>query len=149
METRIKSLEKGAADKDILNKFTIVSLEGKCNTLADRIKEANDSTKSAIEEKAEERKSLKAELYISEGLVSQLEIELAANKKEIFLLFDKASDVEGNMKNEVQIAYRAESDLLVARNLHLELEEDFVEKSVKISELLTQLGIQLNQIKVQ
>ena len=81
METSIKYLEKGAADKEIINKSTIVSLEEKCNTLPDRIKEVNASTKYAIEEKAEERKILKEELYISEGLVSQLEIELAANKK--------------------------------------------------------------------
>ena len=39
--------------------------------------------------------------------------------------------------------------MLVATNSHLELEADFVEKSVKISELSTELGIQLNQIKVQ
>ena len=52
--------------------YTIVSLEGKCDTLADRIKEANAYTKSDIEEKAEERKSLKAELDASEGLVPQL-----------------------------------------------------------------------------
>ena len=70
METTIKSLEKGAADKDIVNKSTIVSLNGKCNTLAYRIREANASAKSAIEEKAKERKSLKAELDASEGLVS-------------------------------------------------------------------------------
>ena len=49
METTIKSLEKGAEDKDIVNKSTIVSLEDKCNTLADRIEEANAYTKSAIE----------------------------------------------------------------------------------------------------
>ena len=53
------------------------------------------------------------------------------------------------MKNEVQRADKAEAALLVAKNSHLELEADFVEKSVKISELLTELGIQLNRIKVQ
>ena len=65
METAIKSLEKGAADKDILNKSTIVSLEDKCKTLADRIKEANAYTKSVTEEKSKERKILKAELDAS------------------------------------------------------------------------------------
>ena len=60
METAIKYLEKGAADKEIVNKSTIVSLEDKCNTLEDRIKEVNASTKSAIEEKFEECKSLNA-----------------------------------------------------------------------------------------
>ena len=34
--------------------------------------------------------------------MSKLEIELAATKKEIFLLFDKVSDVEGNMKNKME-----------------------------------------------
>ena len=53
------------------------------------------------------------------------------------------------MKNEVQRANRAEEALLVAKTSHLELEADFVEKSVKIAELSTELGIQLNQIKVQ
>ena len=72
METSIKSLEKGAADKEIINRFTIVSLEEKCNTLVDRIKEANASTKYAKEERADEQKILKAELDASEGLVSQL-----------------------------------------------------------------------------
>ena len=43
----------------------------------------NDSTKSAIVEKFEECKSLNSELYASKGLVSQLEIELAATKKDI------------------------------------------------------------------
>ena len=81
MEPAIESLEKGAADKKIVNKSTIVSLEKKCDTLADRVKEVNASTKSDIEEQAEKRKSLKAELDASEGLVSQLEIELAATKK--------------------------------------------------------------------
>ena len=71
METAIKSLGKGVSDKQIVNKSTILSLEDTCNTLADRIKEANASTKSTIEEKAEERKTLKAELDASEGLVSQ------------------------------------------------------------------------------
>ena len=47
-ETAIKSLKKGTVDKEIVNKFTIVSLEGKCNTLADKIKGANASTKYAI-----------------------------------------------------------------------------------------------------
>ena len=37
----------------------------------------------------------------------------------------------------------------MATNSHLELEADFVEKSVKIAELSAELGIQLNQIKVQ
>ena len=77
METEIKSLEKGAADKEIVNKSTVVSLEDKCNILADRIKEANASTESATEKKAKECKSLKVELDASEGSVSQLEIELA------------------------------------------------------------------------
>ena len=77
----------------------------------------------------------------SEGLVSRLEIELAVNKKEIFLLFEKSSYVEGNMNNEVQRADRFEASLLVATNSHLELESDFVEKSIKISELSTELGI--------
>ena len=85
----------------------------------------------------------------SECLVSQLEIELAATKKEIFLLFDKSSDGKGNMKNKVQRADRSEAALLVATNSHLELEADFVENYVKIAELSTDLGIQLNQIKVQ
>ena len=53
------------------------------------------------------------------------------------------------MNNEVQRANRAEEALLVAKTSHLELEADFVEKSVKIAELLTDLGIQINQIKVQ
>ena len=74
MKTAIKSLEKGAADKEILNKSTILSLEDKCNTLEYSIKEVNASTKSAIEENSEECKSLKAELEASEGLVSQFEI---------------------------------------------------------------------------
>ena len=52
----------------------------------------------------------------SEGLVSQLEIELAATKKEIFLLFEKTSDFEGNMKTEVQRDHRSEAALLVATN---------------------------------
>ena len=67
----------------------------------------------------------------------------------MFILFDTASDIKGNTKNEVQRADRSEAALLVATNSHLELEAYFVEKSVKISELLTDLGIQLNQIKVQ
>ena len=66
----------------------------------------------------------------------------------MYFLFDKVSDFEGNMKNEVQISDRSEEDLLVATNSHLELETDFVEKSVNIAELLTELGIQLNQIKL-
>ena len=49
METVIKDIEKGAADKEIVNKSTIVSLEDKCNTLEDRIKEVNAYTKSSIE----------------------------------------------------------------------------------------------------
>ena len=49
METAMKYLEKGAADKEIVNKSTVVSLEDKCNTLADRTKEANAYTKSDIE----------------------------------------------------------------------------------------------------
>ena len=81
METEIKYLEKVAADKEITKNSTIVSLENKWNTLEDRSREVNASTKSDIEEKAEEFKSLKAELDASEGLVSQLEIELAATKK--------------------------------------------------------------------
>ena len=81
MENAIESFEKGAADKEIVNKYTILCLEEKFNTLADRIKEANAYTKSDIEEKSGERKSLKAELDASEGLVSQLEIKLAATKK--------------------------------------------------------------------
>ena len=89
METAIKSLEKGAADKEILNKSTIVFLEDKCNTLEDRLKEVNASTKSAIEENAEECKSLLAEFDASEGLVSQLKIELASTKKEKFFYFTK------------------------------------------------------------
>ena len=86
IETAIKSLEKVAADKEIVNKSTIVSLEDKCNTLEERIKEVDSSTKSAIEEKVEECKFLKAELDASEVLVSRLEIELAAKKKEIFFI---------------------------------------------------------------
>ena len=89
METAIKSLEKGAADKKILNKSTIVFLEDKCNTLEDRLKEVNASTKYAIKDKAEERKSLMVELDASEGLVSQLEIELASLKKEIYFYLKK------------------------------------------------------------
>ena len=75
----------------------------------------------------------------------------AATKKEIFLLLDKASGVEGNMKNKVQRADRAESYLLVATNSHLELEADFVEKSVKIAELSTEMVIQpnINQITIK
>ena len=119
MEIAIKYLEKGATDKDIVNKSTILSLEDKCNTLEESIKEMNASTESDIENKAEELKSLKAELGDSEGLVSKLEIELAAIKREIFILFDKASDVENNMKNEVQRSDRAEADLLVATNSYL------------------------------
>ena len=53
------------------------------------------------------------------------------------------------MKNEVQRADMSESVLLVATNSHLELESDFIEKSIDISELSTELGIQLDQIKVQ
>ena len=53
------------------------------------------------------------------------------------------------MKDEVQRADRAEAALVVAKNSHLVLEADFIEKSVKIAELSTELGIQLNQIKVQ
>ena len=53
------------------------------------------------------------------------------------------------MKNEVHIDDRDIAALLAATNSHLGLEADFVEKSVNISELLTELGIQLNQIKVQ
>ena len=49
----------------------------------------------------------------------------------------------------MQRSDRAEEALLVATNSHLELEVDFVEKSVKIAELSTDLVIQLNQIKVQ
>ena len=49
----------------------------------------------------------------------------------------------------VQRADKSEAALLVATNSHLELEAYFVEKSVKIAELLTDLGTQLNQIKVQ
>ena len=49
METAIKSLEKDAAYKEIVNKSTILSLEDKCNTLEDRIKEVNAYTKSSIE----------------------------------------------------------------------------------------------------
>ena len=49
----------------------------------------------------------------------------------------------------MQRADRDEEALLVVTHSHLELEADFVEKSVKISELSTELGIQLNQIKVQ
>ena len=49
----------------------------------------------------------------------------------------------------MQRSDKAEVDLLVATNSHLELEADFVEKSVNIAELSTELGIQLNQIKVQ
>ena len=52
------------------------------------------------------------------------------------------------MKNEVQRADRPETALLVAKNSQLGLEADFVEKSVKIAELSTDLGIQLNQIKL-
>ena len=82
-------------------------------------------------------------------MVSQLEIELAATKKEIFLLFEKSSKFEGNTKHEVQRADRAEAALLVSTSLQLELEADFFEKYTKIAELSTELGIQLNQIKVQ
>ena len=89
MKTAIKPLEKDAEDKEIVNKSTIVSLEDKCNTLADSIKEVNTSTKYSIEEKSEERKSLKAEFDASEGLVSQLKIELASTKKEFFIYFTK------------------------------------------------------------
>ena len=53
------------------------------------------------------------------------------------------------MKKEAQRADRAEEALLVATNSQLELEAEFVEKYVKIAELSTELGIQLNQIKVQ
>ena len=91
--TAIKSIEKGVADKEIVNKSTIVYLEDICNTLEDRMKDMNASTKSAIEENAEKCKGLKAELDASEGLVSQFEIELEATKKTIYILFDKVSDV--------------------------------------------------------
>ena len=53
------------------------------------------------------------------------------------------------MKNEVQRSDRADEALLLATNSHLELEADFIEKYVKITELSTDMGIQLNQIKVQ
>ena len=53
------------------------------------------------------------------------------------------------MNREVQRADMSESVLLVATNSHLELESDFIEKSIDISELSTELGIQLDQIKVQ
>ena len=89
METANKSHEKGAAGNEILNKSTILSLEENCNTLADRIKEANASTKYDMEEKAEERKSLKEELDASEGLISRLEIELAATKIQILFYSTK------------------------------------------------------------
>ena len=52
--------------------------------------------------------------------------EALVSKKEIFLLFEKASDFEGIMKNEVYRADRAEAALVVATNSHLELEADFV-----------------------
>ena len=52
IQTAKKSIEKGAADKEIVNKSTIVSSYDKCNTLADRIEEVNASTKFYIEEKA-------------------------------------------------------------------------------------------------
>ena len=53
------------------------------------------------------------------------------------------------MKTEVQRYDRAKEALLVTTNSHLEIEAEFVEKSVKIAEHSTELGIQLNQIKVQ
>ena len=49
----------------------------------------------------------------------------------------------------MQRADRDEAALVVATNSHLELESDFVENFIEISELSTELGIQLNQIKVQ
>ena len=48
METAIKFIEKGAADKVIVNKYTSVPLEGKCNTIAKMVREANAYTESAI-----------------------------------------------------------------------------------------------------
>ena len=68
METANKYLEKGAADKEIVKKSTLLSLEDKCNTLEDRIKEVSASTKYDIEENSEEFKSLKAYLDASERL---------------------------------------------------------------------------------
>ena len=53
------------------------------------------------------------------------------------------------MKKDVQRADRSEEALLVATSLHLELKADFFEKSVKTDEILTEPGMQLNQIKVQ
>ena len=53
------------------------------------------------------------------------------------------------MNNEVQRADWSVEALLLATNSHLELEADFVEKSVNIAELSTELGIQLNKIKVK
>ena len=59
MEPAIESLEKGAADKKNVNKSTIVSLEKKCDTLADRVKEVNASTKSDIKREGRGTQELK------------------------------------------------------------------------------------------
>ena len=65
-------------------------------------------------------------------MVSKLEIELAATKKEIFLLFDKASDAEGNMNNEME---RLKLDHTTVVGKFKECDSEFKKLDVFVSEL--------------